>query len=361
MTQEQTPLRVGLDVTPAVTTHGGLARYTNELWRELASRADLAVAAFALGRGRSPDTGLPLTRAPVPLRVLRPLWRIAGMPRAEWFAGNVDLVHSLALLPAPTRKPRVQTVHDMLPITHPELYPPGADRVHHAEVAAAADADVVVTTCEATALEIQRVGGIPRDRIAVAPPGVFARSRRDGNLPLTDPYILAVGQVTPRKGLDVLAQAAALVGSRCPPVVVAGPDWWRAGEVRARIRELEGEGRVLFLGPVDDDQLGGLYAHATIVCHPSRAEGFGMPCLEAMDAGAPLVASDLPSIRELTAGAAALVPVDDAQALAGELDRLLSNEDDRQTLAEAGRRRAGAFSWRRMADEVVSAYRRIRQ
>jgi glycosyltransferase involved in cell wall biosynthesis len=354
------PLRVGLDVTPAFTTHGGLARYTTELWRELASRGDVAVAAFALGRGRRRATALPLTRVPVPLRTLRPLWRVSGVPRAEWFARDVDLVHSLALMPAPTRKPRVQTVHDVLPISHPELYPPGADDVHRAELAAAADADAVVTTCEATALEIARVSDIPRGRITVAPPGVFARPGGNGAAPMTGPYILAVGQVTPRKGLDVLARAAALVGPRCPPIVVAGPDWWRADEVRARIREVDRDGRVRLLGPVDDDQLGRLYAHATLVCHPSRAEGFGMPCLEAMDAGAPLVASDLPSIRELTAGAAALFSVDEAEALAGELDRLLSHDDDRHALAAAGRRRAGDFSWRRMADEVVSVYRRVR-
>lgn len=359
MKQEKTSLRVGLDVTPAVTTHGGLARYTNELWRALADREDLVVAAFALGRGPRPDPTLAVRRVAVPLRLLRPLWRHARMPRAEWFAGRVDVVHSLALLPAPTRRPKVQTIHDLLPITHPHLYPPGADRVHREEIAAAVDADMVVTTCEATALEIARVAGIPRERIAVAPPGVFERVQADGDAPLAGPYILVVGQVTPRKGLDVLARAATLIGTRCPPIVVAGPDWWKAGEVRAQIAELDRHGRVRLLGPVDDDELGRLYARAMLVCHPSRAEGFGMPCLEAMDAGAALVASDLPPIRELTAGAAALFPVDDAQALADEIDRLLSNEDDRRALAAAGQRRAGEFSWTSMADEVVHVYRRV--
>jgi glycosyltransferase involved in cell wall biosynthesis len=165
--------------------------------------------------------------------------------------------------------------------------------------------------------------------------------------------------VTPRKGLDVLARAAALVGPRCPPVVVAGPDWWRAEEVRAQIRDADTHRRVRLLGPVDDDSLGRLYADATVVCHPSRAEGFGMPCLEAMHAGAPLVASDLPSIRELTAGAAALFAVDDAEALAGELDRLVSDEQERRALADAGRRRAREFSWRRTAADVTSVYRAV--
>jgi len=359
MTGDRATLRVGLDVTPAVTTHGGLARYTTELWRALVSREDLSVAAFALGRGSRPALALPLKRVPVPLRLLRPLWRHARVPRAEWFAGDVDVVHSLALLPVPTRKPRVQTIHDLLPLTHPQLYPPGADRVHRAEVAAAADADLVVTTCDATALEITRVAGIPSERIVVAPPGVFERGRDGGPPPVDGPYILAVGQVTPRKGLDVLARAAAKIGARCPPVIVAGPDWWHAEDVRSRIAAADRHGRVRLLGPVDDGTLGRLYSHATLVCHPSRAEGFGMPCLEAMDAGTALVASDLPSIRELTAAAAALVPVDDANTLAEAIDRLLSHESERNALAEAGRRRAREFSWPRMAEEVAGAYRRV--
>ncbi len=281
------------------------------------------------------------------------------MPRAELFSGDVDLVHSLALRPAPTRKPSVQTIHDVIPITHPHLYPPGAERIHRKEIAAAARADLVVTTCEATAAEIARIGGIPRERIVVAPPGAFARGAHDGVSPVGGPYVLAVGQVTPRKGLDVLARAVARLGSRCPPVVVAGPDWWRAEDVRAEIASLDRHRRIRLRGPVDDETLAGLYRSASIVCHPSRAEGFGMPCLEAMAAGVPVVASDLPSIRELTGSAAVLFPVDDADALAEAIDLLIGDDTERRRLAAAGRQRAAEFSWQRMADQVVHGYRQV--
>lgn len=354
----QPAVRVGLDVTPVVTTHGGLARYAEELWRELARREDVEVAAFALGRGARPAIDLPLRRVAVPLRLLRPLWRRFGRPRAEVFTGTVDLMHSLALAPVPTKLRRVQTVHDILPLTHPQFYPPGAAEVHREEVSAAASAELVVTTCDATARELFDIGGIPPERIVVAPPGAFDRRASTAEPPIDEPYLLAVGQVTPRKGLDVLARAVALLGDRSPVVAVAGPDWWQADEVRAQIAELDPYRRVRLLGPVDDATLGALYERASVVCHASRAEGFGMTCLEAMSAGSPLVATDLPSVRELTAGTALLVPVDDAEAFAGALERLLANDDERRELAAAARKRAAEYSWTRMADLIVQGYRR---
>lgn len=353
-------LRVGLDVTPVVTTHGGLARYSEELWDALAARDDVDVSAFALGRGSMPATTLPVRRVAIPLRALRPAWRHVGHPRAELFTGDVDVVHSLALFPAPTAKPRVQTIHDVLPLTHPQFYPPGAADIHREELAAAARANLVVTTCEATARELADVAKIPRERVVVAPPGAFRHGGAAVPSPVDEPYVLAVGQVTPRKGLDVLARAASLLGKRAPRIVVAGPDWWKADEVRAQVADLDPGRRVRLLGAVDDATLRALYEGASVVCHASRAEGFGMTCLEAMRAGAPLVATDLPSVRELTGGAAILVPIDDAEAFAAALDELLTGDDRRHALAAAGRLRAAEFGWDRTAALVTDGYRRAR-
>jgi glycosyltransferase involved in cell wall biosynthesis len=354
------PLSVGLDVTAAITAGTGLARYTEELWRALARRADLEVRAFALGRGSMRDFGLPLRRRHLPLRVLRPLWRRLGYPRAEVFCGRVDVVHTLALMPAPTRMSQVATIHDVLPITHPHLYPPGAAQLSREELTAAARADVIVTTCEATAAEIARVGDLERERILVAPPGPLkvlpaSETRTHG----VGPYVLAVGVVTPRKGFDVLATAAKLLGESCPPVLIAGPDWWGADQVRETIAASDPVRRVKLLGRVDDGTLAALYRDATVVCHPSRAEGFGMTCLEAMAAGAALVATDLPSVRELVGGSALLVPADDADALAAGLEELLADGERRRALGEAARSLASTYSWDRAAEHVVGAYRTV--
>jgi glycosyltransferase involved in cell wall biosynthesis len=292
------------------------------------------------------------------LRLLRPCWRRLGLPRAELFSGPVDVVHSIALHPAPTRKPSIQTIHDVLPITHPGLYPEESREVHRQELESASRASIVVTTCEATAGEIARVADVPRDRIVVASPGAFLARVDVSPAPPNERYLLAVGQVTPRKGLDVLARAAAILGERCPPILVAGPDWWGSEQVRADIARLDTARRITLLGNVEDARLAALYRGATIVCHASRAEGFGMTCLEAMAAGIPLVASDLPSVRELTGGSALIVPVEDAESLAAAVSSLLEDEEQRQGLARAGRERAGGFTWPGMAERVVAAYRR---
>jgi glycosyltransferase involved in cell wall biosynthesis len=349
-------VEVALDVTAAVTGQAGLSRYAKELWRELELRADVLVRAFALGRG---DASLdhPVRRVPIPLRALRPAWRYLRWPRAESFVGEVDLVHTLALTPAPTRRPEVATVHDVLPITQPALYPPGTETAQRRELARAAQADMIVTTCDATADEIARVAPFPRDRIVVAPPGRTSFETGVPGPPRDGAYVLAVGAMTPRKGFDVLAAAVARLGPSSPPVLVAGPDYWKADEMRSAISDADRYGRVKMLGPVEDATLGSLYREAIAVCHPSRAEGFGLTCLEAMGAGAPLVASDLPSVREVVDGAAELVPPGDADALAEALARLLADRTRRDELAAAGHRRAAAFTWQRTAEEVVRAYR----
>jgi glycosyltransferase involved in cell wall biosynthesis len=349
-------IAVGLDVTSAVTGQAGLSRYAEELWRELEARDDVAVRAFALGRGRA-SLERPARRLVIPLRALRPAWRYLRWPRAESFVGDVDVVHSLALTAVPTRRPLVSTVHDVLPITLPHLYPPGTDRAQRRELDTSARSDVIVTTCEATAGEIARVAPFPRERILVAPPGAATLPEGGPRLVRDGPYVLAVGAMTPRKGFDVLAAATAILGAGCPQVLIAGPDYWQADEMRRAIADADVDGRVEVLGSIDDSTLASLYRHATVVCHPSRAEGFGLTCLEAMRAGAPLVASDLPSVREIAGGAAELVPPDDPEALADGLSRVLGSGNRREELAAAGRARAERFTWARTADGVVRAYR----
>jgi glycosyltransferase involved in cell wall biosynthesis len=350
-------IEIGLDVTSAVTGRAGLRRYADELWRELELRDDLRIRAFALGRGARREFEHPTRRMQIPLRLVRPAWRYLRWPRAETFVGPVQVVHTLALTAVPSRLPRIATVHDVLPLTNPELYPPGTDRAQRKELDTAAEADVIVATCEATADEIARVAPFPRDRIVVAPLGVTPLPAASGVSAPDGPYLLAVSSMTPRKGLDVLARAIARLGTDCPRVLIAGVDYWGADEQRRAIDEADRHGKIELLGRVEDGALGALYEGATAVCYPSRAEGFGLPCLEAMAAGAPLIASDLAPVREVVGDAAELVPPEDPEALAGAIAKLLADEDLRESLGEAGRRRASQFTWQRTAEEVVTAYR----
>jgi glycosyltransferase involved in cell wall biosynthesis len=252
----------------------------------------------------------------------------------------------------------VLTIHDVLPLVMPEQYGERYVRIARHQAAAAPHVDAIVTTCEATAAAIVDVLGVERARIAVAPIG-HRESAADRRPSPPGPYLLAVGALTPRKGFVDLATAVGRLAPGHPPLLIAGPDGWKADEVRAAIAALGLGDRVQLLGPVSDQELDALYRGALVACHPSHAEGFGMPALEAMHFAVPLVAADIPPVREICAGTQVLVPPGDVDGLAGALDRLLADPAARQELASAGRRRAEAFSWVAMADAVVDVYRRV--
>jgi glycosyltransferase involved in cell wall biosynthesis len=349
--------RVAIDATALVAGSTGVARYATELLRGLARHQDLDIAPFAVGRGPTPPEDV--RRLRLPLRVVQPLWQRTGLPRAEHLVGGCDVVHSLDIVPVPTRRPLVVTVHDVLPLTIPHRYQDRQRRMIEAQAAALPGADLVVTDCEATKAELLAHTAVRPERILVAPLGHRAPSAVVPASPVPGPYLLGVGSVTPRKGFQVLAAAVARLGDDAPPVVIAGPDGWQADEVRAEVHRLGVADRVTFLGRVDDDELEGLYRHALAFCHPSEAEGFGIPVLEAMGYGTPIVAGDIPPVREVAGAAAVLVPPGDADALAEALRTLIADDADRTRRAALGRERAAGMTWQRTADLIADGYRSL--
>jgi glycosyltransferase involved in cell wall biosynthesis len=351
------PVRVALDVTPAEAAIGGVARYTRQLWRHL--ELERSVEVHALQVGWRPPRLAGARRVRAPMRLVHELWRRARFPTAERIVGDIDVVHSIDLVAPPTRKPLLVTMHDVIGLTHPELFAtadlPRTDIVTRQ----AKRATAVVATCESTADDIASVLELDRASMIVAPPGLSSFPPASARRPIDEPYVLAVGAISPRKGYDVLAEAAAILGADCPRIVIAGQDYWRADDVRAAIDRLDRHSRVQVIGAVDDAALSTLYAHAALLCHPSRAEGFGFPCLEAMAFGVPVAATDLPSIREMTAGQAAFAPVGDPDALAHAITELLTDEQRRARVIAAGIERAATYTWTRTASILAAAYHRI--
>jgi glycosyltransferase involved in cell wall biosynthesis len=245
-------------------------------------------------------------------------------------------------------------VHDVTTFTHPELSSPRAVRWQRKQLKAARECAVVIALSEAAAEEIARVGDIPRDRIVVGSVGVRLTNGASRTKPIPGSYVLAVGEVSLRKGFDVIAQALASV-PKAPPLVIAGPDGWGAQEVRQRIESVR-RGDVIYLGHVNDDDLHALYRNSTVVCHASYAEGFGLPCLEAMGCGAAIVATDIPPVREMADGCVMFVPPGDAEAMASAIRSLLRDSDKRSEMGRRARERASAYSWEAVADRVVGAY-----
>jgi glycosyltransferase involved in cell wall biosynthesis len=263
------------------------------------------------------------------------------------------------------------SVHDAAPVLFPEAFTARGRWFHKMGLRAATRrADLVITGSQAAAAELAAHTDLPAERLRVVPYGVdraevvpeqLAAVR--GRYGLSGgPYVLWVGSREPRKGVGILVTAMArLLAGRATPggtaLVLAGYAGWQS-------RSLIAPGDVVQLGPalrrlgrVPASDLQALYAGATVFAFPSRHEGFGLPVLEAMAAGAPVVASDIPSLSEVTGGAAVLVGPGDVGAWVAALESLLEDQSRRAELAEAGRRRAREFSWEAMASATLAVYR----
>ena len=334
----------------------GVARYVTQLGAAL---DDAGVELHRYGFGRAPYAAPPRTRRlPVPLRVLRPLWRAIPLPRVEHLTGAVDVVHVTDLAPPPTRLPLVLTVHDLDAIERPDLHDVRAQRLQQAQLVAARVRAVEVIAVSATTAAALTAHGVDSDRISVVPHGATPLPAPDWRFVPVGPYVLAVGTVDARKGLDVLIEGFSRAQLDGTSLVIAGPDGHRAEEARAVAAARGLGGRVIFPGRVGDAELAGLYEGALCYCLPSRAEGFGLPLLEAMGAGLPVLASDLPVVREVAGDVGVLVPVGDADAWAVALEQLVGDDAARAERGAAGRGVAARYTWAAAAQKTAAVYER---
>lgn len=347
-------LRVALDVTPLIAGSTGVARYARELGAALAGQG-VDLAPFAVGRALRPvPAGARHLR--VPLRVVQRSWRLTGRPRAEDLVGPVQVVHSLDLAICPSTRPTVATVHDLAAVDHPGLHPRRAVAQQRARLVALAQARVVLADSAATARALVSHGAAGAGRVQVVPLGLSALPS-PVDPPVDGPFLLAVGELCPRKGYECLVQALAQAGLGPLKLVLAGPDGG-CGPGLDALAAREGLGsRLVVLGRVDDAVLAGLYRDALALCLPSWAEGFALPVLEAMAAGLPVVASDLEVVAELAGDAAVLVAPGDVAAWAGALSDLVADAGLRHRLASAGPPRAAGFTWEAAAQATIAAYR----
>lgn len=348
--------RVAFDVTPELVGVTGVARYSRALREALAQRGDWEVVPFAVSRGAvQAERGI--RRLPVPLRLLHPLWRAVGRPRAEDLTGPVDVVHSIDLIAPPTRAALVVTVHDLAALELPHLHGRRTVAVQRRRISALDRADAILAVSHSTAASLL-AGGMPADRIHVSPLGLvpLAEPTQPPATVAAEPYVLTVGTLEPRKGHELVLRAAGRSSLADIRLVFAGPDGGSEARLRVIADELALTDRLTILGAVDDGTLSALYRRAAVVCMPSLAEGFGLPVLEAMSAAAPVIASDLPVVREVTAGSAVLFTSGDVEALRAALERVLGDPDLRRRLAADGPTTAARYTWERTAAVTVEAY-----
>jgi glycosyltransferase involved in cell wall biosynthesis len=352
-----------LDGGPLLGQRSGIGRYTAALLRELAVRSDLDVMVTAFtARGQralraTVPPGVRVRGGPVPARALRTLWQRVSWPPTELLAAGSDVLHATNFVLPPSKRARgVVTVHDLAFLDHPDQLAPQQRNLPELVRRSVARAAVVCTPSNAVAQLVARRLDIAAERIVVTPLGVD-RSWLDATVPtealrttlgLPRRYLLFVGAAQPRKGLDVLLAAHALL-PELVPLVVAGPVGWGPAPTMSS--------RVHTVGYLSEADLRCVVAGAVAVILPSRDEGFGLPVLEAMAAGTPVVCSDLPALREIAGGLANFVPADDPAALAVALTAADSADGDRAGVA-ARRAHAARYSWRACAEATVGAYRR---
>lgn len=375
-------MRIGIDYTAAVRQRAGIGRYTRELVGALlALPSPHRYTLFAATGGL--HGALPALPAAVRLRTLplsddwmARLWHRARLPLpVEWVTGRVELFYSPDFVLPPTL-PGVRTlltVHDLSFLRYPDHFVPKlVDYLSRAVPRAVARADRVLADSQATRADLIERLGAPADKVEVlysgvdqrfcptAEPGererLQARYGWDGQ-----PYVLTVGTLQPRKNYVRLIRAfARLRPADLPPgmrLLIAGGRGWLYEEVLAEADRHAG--RVRVLGFVEDEDLPALYRGASLFVFPSLYEGFGLPVLEALACGVPVVCSNASSLPEVAGDAALLVAPEDEDGLAEGLLRALTDEPLRQEMIARGLRQAARFTWEQAARQLLAAFDRL--
>lgn len=364
------PPRVAVDLRALVPAPTGIGFYTRSLLVELAARGEFRFLGLAHRPVHFADelraAGIQIEHQPAPLGVL---WQQVSLP-LRLRRGDVDLLWSpITTLPLRLAVPGVVTVHDLTTLLLPET--------HRAKVrlsvlpflrASLESARRVVAISQATAADVRRQFPQCANKIRVIHNGIdpefvpadveqIAASR--ARLDAPDGYLLYVGTLEPRKGLDTLLDAweqLARESASPMPLVLAGPYGWGSSQLVRRLEELRPRG-VRYLGRVERGELVRLFQAARVFVYPSTYEGFGLPAAEALACGVPVVGSSASSLPEVVGEAGLLVEPADAGALATALRRVLSDTELERSLRARTAAQAARFTWPGAAAQLAAVFR----
>jgi glycosyltransferase involved in cell wall biosynthesis len=351
-----------MDFRPAMGSTTGIGRYTAALAAALphAGCEMRLFGVFFTGNRRSRRRAPPGTRLVawrIPIRFLR--WaRSVGLRPVERVLGGCDLFHHTNFLMAPVspRTTQVMTFHDLAFLADPTCHTPAAAKALTGVVQRAARrCAAILVPSEATARDCEEHLGLGRDRVFLTPEGVDDAFFALPEVPAERPYLLAVGTLEPRKNYPRLIRAF-LRARLDAELRIAGGEGWLYEDVYAAAA---GHKNVRILGHVPEEKLRRLLAGADAVLYPSLMEGFGLPILEGLAAGKPVLTSDRDPMREVAGGAALLVDPADEDALRDGLERIRGDTGLRAELARRGPPRAREFTWARCAEATRRAYEAV--
>jgi glycosyltransferase involved in cell wall biosynthesis len=365
-------LLVAIDATSLLGNRTGVGTFTHELIERVAVDPGIDLTCFAVSwRGRRLLRGYVPPRArvaewPMAARRGRAAWLRSDLPPIEAFTGRVDVVHGPNFVVPPSRRgAEVVTVHDLTAVRFPQLCTEDTLAYPALVARAIARGATVHTPSEFVAHEVVEHFGVEPARVIAIANGVGAIDDVDPaeghRLAGGDRYVLGLGTVEPRKDLPLLVAAFDAVAAldRDLRLVIAGPDGWGADALTDAVARAAHRDRIVRVGWVDDHDRAGLLRGATVFAFPSVYEGFGIPPLEAMVAGVPVVATAAGSLPEVLGDAALLVAPGDGDALAEALSTLVTDPVERRRLVERGATRSARCSWDTTATRMTELYRRV--
>jgi len=367
-------MRLLIDYRAALRQPSGVGEYARQLVAGLLARKkeaalELDMTIFSSSwkdRLTLPEdmNGVTVIDQRIPVSLLNFTWHRLGWPAAETLTDGVfDIVHSLHPLLLPSRSAaQVITIHDLNFLDHPERTRAEVRRDYAPLAKAHAErADAIVAPSHFTAREVERRLGITADRVVVCPPSAPAWEPRRANP--VDGYILFVGTLEPRKNVGMLLDAYERLlartfpgGSPIPDLVLAGGARPEAAGWLERLERPPLAGRVRHIGYVDPVRRHALYEGARLLAQPSFEEGFGLPALEAMTAGVPVVAANRGAAPEVVGEAGLLVDPEDPEQMAAAIGRLLDDPGLAAACATAGIAQSRRFGSSAMAEQALKAY-----
>jgi glycosyltransferase involved in cell wall biosynthesis len=378
----QPPHAVVIDYTPAVRQQAGIGRIIRGQVQALIGAApgyDLRL--FVVGRVDAQARAaapLPLHTTPLSERTMVRLWHRldSPLPPVEWFTGGpIDLLHAtdFVLLPSKARR-KLLTVHDLAFLFHPDAAMPSLHHYLNVVVPRSVRrADGLIADSHHTARDLTEQWQVPPERITVVQ-GAVDRSRFQ---PVTDPqrlaavrarygigdgpFILGLSRLEPRKNFVRLIEAfaAARTAAKLPHhLVIGGGKGWLYDTIFARVQELRLGDLVHFPGFIADDDLAALYSAADFFAYPSLYEGFGLPILEALACGTPVLTADNSCLPEAGGPGALYVHAEDVESIAAGLVRLATDNSLAAELRRAGMAHAATFTWERSAQQLLAAYQK---
>jgi glycosyltransferase involved in cell wall biosynthesis len=366
-------LRIGIDGRAFASPAAGVRRYVNGLTRALLALGE-PLSVVALGGQDSsllpPGVGHVAESWHPPTNLG---WTLVGLPHAAWRAA-VDVIHAPSYTaPFWSPVPVVLTIHDVSYERHPQWYPYKRDWARRTFYRRSANAaSHILTISRFSATEIAAAYRVPADRMTVTLLGVddtfaLADSHVLGELPrgVSEPYLLHVGDLHERRNLTTLVDAVLAVRRHVGgafgtlSLVLAGADRGVGDTLLGIAAQAGAADAVVRLGPVGETRLRTLYRGAVALAYPSLYEGFGLPLVEAMACGTPVIASNTSSMPEVLGGAGILVDPADGQAWASAIIDVVNSDETRARLRTAGLSRAAEFTWERTAKATLDVYRRV--